>query len=97
MSEFHALFVIGFIAVLAPLLARLPALIRTPVVVLELVLGILVGPSGAGWVTSGGAIEFLGEFGSYSCFSRRGSSSSSTRAKLEPRRFVLAQSRGSRH
>ena len=63
MSEFHALFVIGFIAVLAPLLARLPTLIRTPVVVLELVLGILVGPSGAGWVTSGGAIEFLGEFG----------------------------------
>jgi hypothetical protein len=34
LSEFHALFIIGFIAVLAPLLARLPALIRTPVVVL---------------------------------------------------------------
>ena len=34
-----------------------------PVVVLELVLGILVGPSGAGWVTSEGAIGFLGEFG----------------------------------
>jgi Sodium/hydrogen exchanger family len=33
------------------------------VVVLELVLGILVGPSGAGWVTSEGAIGFLGEFG----------------------------------
>jgi Kef-type K+ transport system membrane component KefB len=63
MSEFHALFIIGFIAVLAPLLAQLPALSRTPVVVLELVLGILVGPSGAGWVTSAGAIGFLGEFG----------------------------------
>jgi Kef-type K+ transport system membrane component KefB len=37
-------------------------LIRTPVV-LELVLGILVGPSGASWVTSEGAIGFLGEFG----------------------------------
>jgi Kef-type K+ transport system membrane component KefB len=59
----HALFIIRFIAVLAPLLARLPALIRTPVVVLELVLGILIGPSGAGWVTSEGAIGFLGEFG----------------------------------
>jgi Kef-type K+ transport system membrane component KefB len=33
------------------------------VVVLELVLGILIGPSGAGWVTSQGAIGFLGEFG----------------------------------
>jgi Kef-type K+ transport system membrane component KefB len=63
MSEIHALFIICFIAVLAPLLARLPALVRTPVVVLELVLGILVGPSGAGWVTSQGAIGFLGEFG----------------------------------
>jgi Kef-type K+ transport system membrane component KefB len=63
MSEIHALFIICFIAVLAPLLARLPALIRTPVVVLELLLGILVGPSGAGWVTSQGAIGFLGEFG----------------------------------
>jgi Kef-type K+ transport system membrane component KefB len=63
MSEIHALFIICFIAVLAPLLARLPALIRTPVVVLELVLGILIGLSGAGWVTSQGAIGFLGEFG----------------------------------
>ncbi|MGB6176830.1 MAG: cation:proton antiporter [Methylocella sp.] len=63
MSEIHALFIIGLIAVLAPLLARLPALIRTPVVVLELVLGILIGPSGAGWVTSQSAIEFLGVFG----------------------------------
>jgi Kef-type K+ transport system membrane component KefB len=63
MSEIHALFIIAFIAVLAPLLARLPALIRTPVVVLELVLGILIGPSGAGWVASQGAIGFLGEFG----------------------------------
>jgi Kef-type K+ transport system membrane component KefB len=63
MSEIHALFIICFIAVLAPSLARLPALIRTPVVVLELVLGILIGPSGAGWVTSQGAIGFLGEFG----------------------------------
>jgi Kef-type K+ transport system membrane component KefB len=63
MSEIHGLFIICFIAVLAPLLARLPALIRTPVVVLELVLGIFIGPSGAGWVTSQGAIGFLGEFG----------------------------------
>jgi Kef-type K+ transport system membrane component KefB len=63
MSEIHTLFIIGFVAVLAPLLARLPALVRTPVVVLELVLGILIGPSGAGWVTSQGAIGFLGEFG----------------------------------
>ena len=63
MSEIHSLFIIAFIAVLAPVLARLPTLFRTPVVVLELALGILVGPGGAGWVTSEGAIGFLGEFG----------------------------------
>ncbi|HEY8033614.1 MAG TPA: cation:proton antiporter [Methylocella sp.] len=63
MNEIHTLFVVCFVAVLAPLLARLPPLARTPVVVLELGLGILIGPSGAGWVTSQGAIEFLGEFG----------------------------------
>jgi Kef-type K+ transport system membrane component KefB len=34
-----------------------------PAVVLELVFGILIGPSGAGWVTSQGAIGVLGELG----------------------------------
>ena len=63
MSEIHALFVIGFIAVLAPLIARLPGFMRSPAVVLELILGIIIGPSGAGWVTSEGAIGFLGQFG----------------------------------
>jgi Kef-type K+ transport system membrane component KefB len=62
-SELHALFVIGFVAVSAPLLARLPAFARVPAVVLELLLGIVIGPSGFGWVTSQGAIGFLGEFG----------------------------------
>ena len=95
MSEIHALFIICFIAVLAPLLARLPALIRTPVVVLELVLGILIGLSGAGWVTSQGAIGFLGEFGLIFLFFQAGSSS--TQTKLESHRFDLAHSRGSFH
>lgn len=63
MSEIHALFVMGFVAVFAPLIARLPAFSLLPAVVLELVLGIVIGPSGLGWVTSQGAIGFLGEFG----------------------------------
>ena len=63
MSDIHALFVMGFVAVFAPLLARLPAFARIPAVVLELMLGILIGPSALGWVTSQGAIGFLGEFG----------------------------------
>jgi Kef-type K+ transport system membrane component KefB len=63
MNEIHALFIIGFIAVLAPLLGRLPVFARMPAVVLELLLGILIGPSALGLVTSQGAIGFLGEFG----------------------------------
>ena len=65
MSEIRALFITFFTAVLAPLAAQLPALILMPAVVLELVLGILIGPSGIGWVTSEDTdtIGFLGEFG----------------------------------
>jgi Kef-type K+ transport system membrane component KefB len=63
MSEIHTLFIMGFVAVLAPLLTRLPAFVRTPAVVLELLLGILIGPSVLGLVASQGPIGFLGEFG----------------------------------
>ena len=63
MNEIHALFFISAIAVFAPLLARLPALARMPEVVLELVFGIVIGPSVLGLVSSQGAIGFLGEFG----------------------------------
>jgi Kef-type K+ transport system membrane component KefB len=63
MDEIHTLFVIGLVAVLAPLLARLPPLLQTPVVVLELVFGIAVGPGGLNWATSQGSIGFFGEFG----------------------------------
>jgi hypothetical protein len=62
-NENRALFIVCFIAVLAPLAAQLPALILIPSVVLELTLGILIGPSGAHLVTSQGAIGFFGEFG----------------------------------
>jgi Kef-type K+ transport system membrane component KefB len=63
MSQYHCLFVVAFVAVIAPLLTRFPASIRTPAAILELIFGILIGPSGAGWVTSHGAIGQLGEFG----------------------------------
>jgi hypothetical protein len=45
MTEIHALFVMGFVAVLVPLLRRMPAFARMPEVILELMLGILIGPS----------------------------------------------------
>ena len=63
MIEIHSLLIIAFVAVLAPLLTKLPLLVRIPVIVIELLMGILIGPAGAGWVASGGVIGFLGEFG----------------------------------
>jgi Kef-type K+ transport system membrane component KefB len=63
MIEIHSLLIIAFVAVLAPLLNKLPLRVRIPVIVIELLMGILIGPAGAGWVASGGVIGFLGEFG----------------------------------
>lgn len=87
MNEIHSLFIIGLIAVLAPLLARLPPFIRSPVVVLELLLGILIGPSGAGWVTSQGAIGFLGEIGLLFLFFQAGFEFSPDKIGATPLRF----------
>lgn len=58
------LVVIPLLAVAAPLLARgiRPAL-RVPVVVFELVLGILVGPAVLGWVQPHEILEKLSDFG----------------------------------
>jgi Kef-type K+ transport system membrane component KefB len=63
MREFHAIFVISCIAVLAPLLNRIPIFARAPIVAIELLLGMLVGPSGAGLVSADSALDFLREFG----------------------------------
>ncbi|CAN3993103.1 cation:proton antiporter [Methylocystis bryophila] len=63
MDDMRALFLIGLAAVIAPLLERLPAFMRTPLIVLELVLGILIGPGALNLVSSQGSIGFLGELG----------------------------------
>ena len=63
MREFHAIFIISCIAVLAPLLNRIPLLARAPIVAVELLLGILIGPSGAGLISEDSALDFLREFG----------------------------------
>ncbi|MGD9543833.1 MAG: cation:proton antiporter [Methylocystis sp.] len=63
MKEFHAIFVISCIAVLAPLLNRIPIFARAPIVAIELLLGMLVGPSGVGLVSADSALDFLREFG----------------------------------
>ena len=63
MNDFRALFLISLVAVLAPLLNRLPALARTPLVAIELALGVAIGPSVAGLVVVDPTIDFLKDLG----------------------------------
>ncbi|WP_374311401.1 cation:proton antiporter [Microbacterium sp.] len=58
------LLIIPILGVLAPLLARgLSRWVRVPIVVFELVLGILVGPSVLGWAQPDAFLDILAEFG----------------------------------
>jgi Kef-type K+ transport system membrane component KefB len=58
------LVLIPLLAVAAPLLARgVRPIVRVPIVVFELVLGILVGPAMLGWVEPGALLEKLSDFG----------------------------------
>ena len=63
MHDFRALFFISLAAVVAPFLNRLPLLARTPIVAIELLLGILIGPSFGNLLTSDETISFLKELG----------------------------------
>jgi Kef-type K+ transport system membrane component KefB len=67
-TEQHALLVVLCIAVLAPVLADLVPRIRLPVVVLEISLGILVGPQVLAWAQPGPIVTELGRFGMLSLF-----------------------------
>ena len=57
------LLLIAFVAMLAPLLAELPSSFRIPVVVLEVILGILIGPHVFHLTSPDGMIGTLGELG----------------------------------
>jgi len=60
----QTLVIIPLLAVLAPLLARgMGRWVRVPVVVFELVLGILIGPAVLGWVGDSAFIELMADFG----------------------------------
>ncbi|HWI31223.1 MAG TPA: cation:proton antiporter [Microbacterium sp.] len=68
------MFFIPLVAVLAPLLARgLSPWIRVPIVVFELVLGILIGPDLLGWVQESVFVEHLADFGLATLFFVAGS------------------------
>lgn len=58
------LVLIPLLAVAAPLLARgIRPVVRVPIIVFELVLGILAGPAVLGWVEPTGILEKLSDFG----------------------------------
>jgi Kef-type K+ transport system membrane component KefB len=63
LSELHSLLLIFTIAAVAPLLCEWIPRIRLPLVVLEISLGILVGPQVLGWAAAGPVIEELSKFG----------------------------------
>jgi Kef-type K+ transport system membrane component KefB len=63
LPELHSLLLIFTIAAVAPLLCEWVPRIRLPLVVLEIGLGILVGPQVLGWATPGPLIDELGRFG----------------------------------
>jgi Kef-type K+ transport system membrane component KefB len=57
------LLLIAFVAMLAPFLAELPSAFRLPVVVLEVIMGILIGPHVFHLASPDGMIGTLGELG----------------------------------
>jgi Kef-type K+ transport system membrane component KefB len=62
-NNLSALFIVTLVAVTAPLVSELPIKLRLPIVVVELVLGILVGPQALGWAQPSGVLAFLGTLG----------------------------------
>ncbi len=63
LHELQSLMLIFTIAVLAPLLCEWIPRIRLPLVVMEIGLGILVGPQVLGWAAAGPTIQILANFG----------------------------------
>src|ERR1044071_4636645 len=62
-QELHSLLIIFTIAALAPWLCEWIPRIRVPLVVLEICLGILVGPQVVAWASAGPVIQVLANFG----------------------------------
>jgi len=59
----HPILLVMVVAVLAPLLAEIPTGFRIPVVVLEMILGFVIGPGALGWASPEGLISFFGTAG----------------------------------
>ena len=62
-ANLTALFRVALIAVAAPLVSEVPIGLRLPIVVVEIALGIVVGPYVLGWAEATGVLAFLGTLG----------------------------------
>jgi len=58
-----SLLLTAFIAVIAPLMCELPIGLKLPMVVLEVIFGIIVGPHVLGWAKPEGMLAVLGQLG----------------------------------
>src|SRR5262245_19689405 len=67
-GEMHSLLLIFTIAALAPLLCEWIPWIRLPLVVLEICLGIVVGPQVLDWASQGSVVRVVSNFGLASLF-----------------------------
>ena len=65
----------------------MPAFARTPVIVLEVVLGVLIGPGAFNLVSSQGSIGFLGELGLIYLFFQAGLEFNPEKIGIEPLRL----------
>jgi Kef-type K+ transport system membrane component KefB len=63
LHELHSLLLVFTIAALAPLLCEWVPRIRLPLVVLEIALGVVIGPQVLGWAAAGPVIDVLSNFG----------------------------------
>jgi Kef-type K+ transport system membrane component KefB len=62
-ANLTTLFLVSLIAVAAPVVSELPIRLRLPIVVVEIGLGIVVGPHVLAWGTATGVLAFLGALG----------------------------------
>ena len=62
-AEQQSLLIVLMLAVLAPVIAELIPRVAIPAIVLEIVLGVLVGPQGLHWAKSNQHLEYFSRFG----------------------------------
>ena len=64
METYHSVFfILALVAAMAPVLAEIPSGWRMPVVAIELLLGILIGPHVLNWASPDGLVGLVGELG----------------------------------